>query len=410
MKKSVIIIMITLLLVFGTSCAKGKDAPQSSTPSDTTSQLSPEMEAWLATANLTAKEAPDELYEKALSEDTLVIYSNSTRLMDVKDSFEKQYPGLTVYVEDVRSVNLIETVSRNFNNKDYTCDIVFCDDNGILSQEFVPKGILFKYVPYDISEKIMPESNRDLLSVVVELQQAFYNSEVYGSPPIHNWWELTEEKYKDKVVMPSPLKSNSSMGFYSMIIKNSEIMKKAYYDLYGKEIPLRPNETAGEAYWRMMFENGLCLVNSSDEVFEMVGTPGQTNPPIGIMISSKIRTRELGYEIQPIFDMDNFTGTYSSNCIMLAGGCKNINSAKLFIRWVLGESDGKGEGYKPYLQNGAWSVRTDVQSQSEVKLDEIKWLALDTKYIYENKKNTEEILQMFLKARQENQDIHDISN
>ena len=392
MKKALILILVILLLISGTSCSARTDSGQDPASSESEIQMDPDMKDWLKTANLDESESPKELYQKALKEDTLIVYSNSTRIMDVKKSFEKQYPGLTVYVEDVRSVDLIDTLLRNFDKKDYRCDIIFCDDDGILTQKFLPRGIIFKYVPHDIGKNILPGKDQDLLPVVIELQQAFYNSEVYDAPPIHSWWELTEEKYRNKVVMPSPLKSISSMGFFSMILKNSDIMEQCYYDLYGKKISLHSGETAGEAFWRMMFENGLILVNSSDEVFDMVGTPGLSDPPVGIMISSKIRMRNLGYAIKPIFDMDGFSGVYSSNSIMIAGGSKNINSAKLFIRWILGESDGQGEGYKPYLQNGAWSVRSDVSSQSEKKLDEIQYLDLDIKYMYGNQSATKKLL------------------
>ncbi|WP_027400533.1 ABC transporter substrate-binding protein [Anaerovorax odorimutans] len=392
MKKAIILLVITITVLSITSCAKHNNTIDTAASLDTKNQLSEEMESWLKNAKLDAKENPEELYQKALSEDTLIIYSNSTRIMDVKKSFEKQYPGLTVYIEDIRSVDLLNTLSRKFAAKEYACDIVFCDDNGDLSQKLLPNGAVFNYMPYDIAKKIPSANMQPLLPIVIELQQIFYNSEVYDSPPIHNWWELTEEKYKDKVVMSSPFKSISTKGFVSMILKNNEAMEKAYYDLYGKQVPLLANETAGEAFLRLLFNNGLILVNSSDEVFEMVGTPGQIDPPIGIMISSKIRMKKLGYKIQPIFDMDIFSGVYSSNDIMLAGGCKNINSAKLFIRWILGETDGQGEGYKPYLQNGAWSVRNDIKSKSEKQLNEIKYLKLDTKYMYENKKEIDDFI------------------
>ena len=399
-KKGMILLLSALMLISSALCGKAKESEQSlSGSSEVSAKLSRDMESWLQAANLNAEETPKELYKKALSEETLVVYSNSTRIMDVKESFEKQYPGLTVYVEDIRSVNLIETLYRNYQNKDYLCDIVFCDDNGVMSQDLVPKGIIFKYIPYDMEENLIAQSKQELLPVVIELQQPFYNSEIYDSPPIHNWWELTEEKYRNKVVMSSPLKSISTMGFYSMLIKNSDIMAEAYYDLYGKELALQSGESAGEAFWRMMIENGLILVNSSDEVVEMVGAPGQTDPPIGIMISSKIRMRELGYEIQPIFDMDYFIGTFSANCIMITGGCKNVNSAKLFTRWILGETDGQGVGYTPYLQNGAWSARTDVQSKSDVQLDDVEWLDLDTEYIYANQKSLESFFDKLLSER-----------
>lgn len=404
MKKALILLIVTLLLISCASCSARTDSGQESS-SNSRIQMDPNMKDWLKTVNLDATESPEELYKKALEENTLVIYSSSTRMMDVKKSFEKHYPGLTVYVEDFRSFYLIDTLSKNFNKKDYRCDIVFCNNDGIFLQEFLPRGVVFKYAPQDIAMKILPYNNQEMLPVVIELQQAFYNSEVYDAPPIHNWWELTEEKYKNKVVMPSPLKSISSMGFYSMILKNDDIMEQSYYNLYGKQLSLQSGETAGEAFWRMMFENGLILVNSSDEVFDMVGTPGQTDPPIGIMISSKIRMRDLGYEIKPIFDMDSFSGVYSSNNIMIAGGSKNLNSAKLFIRWILGETDGQGEGNKPYLQNGAWSVRSDVTSQSEKKLDDIEYLDLDIKYMYDHQGSAKKLLDKYISNQNEESEI-----
>ena len=343
------------------------------------------MDVWLRNSRLDAQETPQELYRKALEEDTLVIYSSSTRIMDVKDSFEKQYPGLTVSVQDIRSVDLVDVLEQKFNDGEYDCDIMVCSDgNGEVSQNLVPAGILYKYTPYDLADKIRPENAPVTLPLVGEIELAFYNTEVYDSPPINNWWELTESRFFGKVVMPNPIKSFSAMGLIAMTIKNSDVMAQAYHDLYGTDIELSDGETAGEAYWRMLTENGMKLVNSSDEVVELVGTPGLTDPPIGIMVSSKTRMREVGFNIEPIYNMSYFAGTYSPNSIMICGGSKNVNSAKLFIRWVLGESDGRGAGYKPFLQNGAWSVRTDVQSETAVLLDNLNPIPLDPEYIYNN--------------------------
>ena len=70
---------------------------------------------------------------------------------------------------------------------------------------------------------------------------------------------------------------------------------------------------------------------------------------------------------------------------MIAGGSKNINSAKLFIRWLFGEADGHGEGYAPYLQSGAWTVRSDVRDDTGVRIEELNLLRLDYSYLYENR-------------------------
>ena len=371
MKTTTAILTLAMILILLCSCAGQRESAK------------PDMEIWLQNAHLDAEETPEELYEKALTEGTLIIYSSSTRVMDVKDSFEKQYPGLTVYVQDTRSVDLVNEVTQNFEHGDYKYDIVICsDDNGQISQNLMPAGVVYKYAPYDIADKIRPENDMAILPLVTEIELAFYNTEVYDAPPISNWWELTEDRFYGKVLMPNPIKSFSAMGLVGMVIKNSDIMAQAYYDLYGTELELRDGETAGEAYWRMLMETGMIQVNSSDEVVELVGTPGLTDPPIGIMVSSKLRLRDLGFNIEPIYGLSYFTGTYTPNSIMIAGGSKNVNSAKLFTRWILGESDGQGEGYKPYLQNGAWSVRTDIESETKVSLDDLEVLSLDPEYIY----------------------------
>ena len=215
MKKALALLIAALLLISGTSCANHTAEQQASaSSSDPVFQMSQDMKEWLKTANLDASESPKELYNKALEENTLVIYSSSTRMMDVKKSFEKHYPGLTVYVEDFRSFYLIDTLSKDFNKKDYRCDIVFCNNDGIFLQEFLPRGVVFKYAPQDIVTKTLPHSNQAMLPVVIELQQAFYNSEVYDTPPIHSWWELTEEKYRNKDRNARPFKIHLLHGFF----------------------------------------------------------------------------------------------------------------------------------------------------------------------------------------------------
>ncbi len=373
MNKAFIILSLAAIFILISSCAPKQEA------------INSDMETWLMNAHLDAEETTEELYEKALAEDTLVIYSSSTRVMDVKDSFEAQYPGLTVYVKDTRSVDLVDVLKQEFLDGNYNCDIVLCsDDNGVISQELIPEGIVYKYVPYDIAAKIRPENDTATLPLVAEIEMAFYNTEAYDAPPVKNWWELTEERFYGKVVMSNPTKSFSAMGLVGTTIKNSDVMAQAYRDLYGTELKLQDGETAGEAYWRMLMENGLMLLNSSDEVVELVGTPGLTDPPIGIMVSSKLRMSDVGFNIEPIYEMEYFAGTYTPNSIMIAGGSKSINSAKLFIRWILGETDGQGEGFKPYLQKGAWSVRSDIQSDSDVSLDDLNYFPLDPEYIYNN--------------------------
>lgn len=373
MKKRILAALCAGLMLL-TACAANRTAPQQK-----------DMQQWLKTAKLDAEETPEELYAAALKEDTLVIYSISTRMMDVKKTFEERYPGLTVEVQDIRAGDLVEKLRDNYANRRYDCDIaVFTDSDAVISQDLVPGGLLYKYTPYDIAPKLYPENNTDKLEFLGEVIQIFYNDEVYDAPPVTNWWELTEPRFKNKVYIATPLRSFTTFAGLCTMVQHSDEMASAYKELYGEELDIPAGSSAGVEFLRRLFENGLQQVNSSDEVVMAVGTPGQTDPPMGIIISSKARERDIGYAVAPIFDVQPRAGTYVVTCAMLAGGAKNVNSAKLFIRWLLGEADGQGEGYKPYLQNGAWPTRSDVKSHSPMPLEEINIWRLDKDYLAEN--------------------------
>jgi iron(III) transport system substrate-binding protein len=376
MNKKILLIFIAFSLLLA-SCA-----------SNTVTLQEKDMAAWLKTAKLSAKETPTQLYKAALKEDTLVVYSISTRITDVKKSFEAQYPGLTVEVQDIRADDLIAALHENYKERQYNCDISICTDSDtLLSRDLIPNGILYKYVPPDIADKILPIHNTDQLEFLGEIIQLFYNDEVYTKSPVTNWWQLTEPRFKGKVYIADPVRSHTTFAALCSIVQNSNEMAKAYRELYGKDLAIPEGSNAGKVFLQRLLENDLKLVNSSDEVVVAVGTPGQAAPPVGILISSKARMHDIGYALAPVFDAKPRVGAYVLTSAMIVGGAKNINTAKLFIRWLLGETYGKGEGSKPYLQTGAWGVRKDVQSRSPVSLNQLNFWRLDKDYLSKNQKD-----------------------
>jgi iron(III) transport system substrate-binding protein len=343
---------------------------------------------WLAAAKLNAEEQPEELYAAALDEGALTVYSTSTRMMDVAKSFEKQYPGLIARVEHLREGELYDKLKENYKTHNYNFDIIVSADGvGIMANEFLSKGIAVKYVPHDIADKILPGNNEDFLMLAGEASMLLYNDKYYTEPPINNWWELTEEKWRGMVYIANPVKSITTLAFLCMVIGNDDMMAEAYENYYGEPLTLTSGENAGQVFVRRLVENDVVFVNSSDEVAEEIGFPGSQSQALGIAISSKMRLRDLGYEITNHYDMKPFAGVYTSVSVMMAGGTKNVSAAKLFIRWLLGEADGQGEGYKPYLQSGAWSVRSDVRDDSGVRSDELNLLHTDRNYMYENQES-----------------------
>jgi iron(III) transport system substrate-binding protein len=355
---------------------------------------------WLESASLNAEETPEQLYSAALNEDTLVVYSTSTRMMDVAKSFEKQYPGLTARVEHIREGELIDKLLLNYESGAFACDLALtADGQGIMLNEFFEKNIVNKYVPYDIAEKILPGNNGEMLYMAGEAAMFAYNDSLYPEPPVNNWWELTEEKWRGMVYMPNPSRSTTTLALFNMIIYHSDMMAKAYEDLYGEPLILPEGENAGREFVRRLMMNGANIVNSSDETAAEIGAPGSFSPRVGIMVSSKTRLREIGYEMENHYQMQPFCGVYTPISLMVAGGSKNINAAKLYVRWLLGEADGQGEGYAPYLKSGAWTVRSDVADETGVRSGELDLIQLDKQYLYHNREEFLEFWTELIEAR-----------
>lgn len=301
------------------------------------------LNAWYEETDFSGTETAEELYAAALEEDTLVVYSITTRIYDVVESFEAKYPGLTVEVYDTRAEDLLETLQEAYDKEDWFCDIVICsDDNGKQSTELVPIKMVNKYVPADIAPYILPECNGELLNFVAEAEQLFYNPTVYETCPIDNWWALTEPEWEGKIYMNSPLRSHPAYATVHAVIERSEEMAKLYEDYFGEALEIPEGSCAVEIFWEMLVANGLQFTTSSNELVEIIGGDVSTNDGMALMISSKIRRSAIGLNVTPAYGVAPCDGVYSANSVSIAGGSNSTATAKLFIRWLLGETEGTG--------------------------------------------------------------------
>ena len=331
-------------------------------------------------------QSPEELYAAALDEGVLTIYTVSTRMLDVAASFEAEYPGLSVKVLDIRADELANMVADDALSGAGGCDLIFCTDvDGAISRNFIPNGLAHAYFPPDIADKLTDTSGGQMTPVVAEIIAIAYNDAVYSQPPVSNWWALTQPEWYGRVYCPNPARSVTTLAAFTTMLQYEALWAQSYEEYYGKPFADETGEGAAKAYLRALVENGLFITNSSDEVIEAEGAPSNQSPGIGIMVSSKLRMREIGYSVAPVYDAAPYCGVVNPIHIMIADGSPNVNSAKLFVRWLLGEADGQGAGYAPYLQNGAWSMRTDVDSQAEVALAGLDVRYTDGAFVYDRK-------------------------
>lgn len=337
------------------------------------------------------EESQKDLYSAALNEDILIVYTVSTRLTQVKESFEKKYPGLSVEIRDLRSPDLVDAVWNNYENGRQDCDVVICNDNsGEFKSRLVDTGAVRPYISSSIMNSMEEDAIGDTLTFINEAEMIFYNSEVFNECPITNIWELTDDKYKEKIYIPNPVRSFSTYALLGSILNESDKLEKAYISYYGEKPVLKNNETVAELFLKELSKN-VVFTNSSDEVYEALGA-NSGEALFGFMVSSKLRMREYGYSFEPVYNLEPFSGSKTSFAVMLASDSKNVNTAKLFINYLLGEEDGTGEGYKPFLTEGTWATRKDVKNNSAVPINEIDLLIPDQDYLINNKDYIDSVL------------------
>ncbi len=343
-------------------------------------------ETWLEKAALDQEDDVNKLYEEAIKEGEVVIYSMSSRIVDVKKTFEEQYPGVTVEAYDMRMAEIFEKVRREYEAGIHNADVIFIkDSDGTVYNEMVKTGMLHSYVPKDIGEKMKPEFREPLFSPYLEMKQVFYNDEVYDTSPIDSWWDLTRPEYKGKVMIQNPLSTPENQGLFLAMIQNADDMEKAYKEEFGEDIVLNGTENAGYEFVKRLMENGLIFTDSDTEIIEAIGAEGQTNPPFGIVTSSKMREKfSKGYKLAVVENIKPKDGVIAPASLLIVDNAPHVNAAKLLIRWIAGEADGKGPGLKPFLAPGSWPTRSDVEPENTPPLDSLRLWDFDLDFNYQN--------------------------
>ena len=384
--------VIGIALVFG--AAGCKKAGSTAEPQDGAS-LEPVISEWAKANKINdGSQSTAELYELAKKEGQVTIYSISSRITAVKKSFEEAYPGVTVNAYDISSNELYEKITRELASGVHTADVIHIkDEDGQIYVEMVTPGKFNLYYPTDIASHIAPASRKYAMPLYVELSQWFYNYELFDKPPVSSWWDLTKPEWKGRLVIQDPLSANTYLINFAAFVANADLFEKDYERVFGQKLQISPElarlvpdgkPTAAHELIKRLFDNDIIYESSSDNVCIAVATPGQKGPGLlGWAASSKLRKNDSdGWVLAPI-DITPGTSLHNQNNLYVVDQAPHPNAAKLLVRWMLGEADGKGAGFSPFNTLGGWSVRDDVvPAKGNPLLDNIKTVAADPSYLY----------------------------
>ena len=331
-------------------------------------------------------ETPEELYELAKAEGKVVVYSLSSRAPRIQAEFEKRYPGIVVEAYYVQAAELIEKITREHEAGIRNADVIHIQDlDGSVYKEKVLPGTFINYYPADICAQIDKSLLTYSMPMLIELNYWYYNKEIYSEQPISSWWDLTKPEWKGKLVMQNPLDSFEYLVNFATLIRYSDEIAAEHQKVFGRPVQLSAGcPTAGHELIKRLAENDIIFASNSDGVCEAVGARGQRAAPLGYSASSKLRQNETNNWVLAVADISPATSLSRQSNLYAVNECPHPNAAKLMIRWLLGEKDGKGPGFEPWNTEGGWPVRKDVPGVNPTSLAENKFWAPDPGFYYEN--------------------------
>lgn len=326
------------------------------------------------------------LYELAKQEGKVVVYSVSSRIKTAAASFKENYPGVDVEAYDMRMPAIIEKLERETAAGIRNADVILGNDNGgTLTYETLPSGIIRTYIPSDMKDTILPNfQSSAFFDFTVELVTLFYNNEVYAKCPVNSWWDLTRPEWKGKILMPDPMSAPELLSLFGAFSLNADAMTADYKATFGHDLVLNGTPDAGYEFMKRLLANDVVIVDSQGGAVKAIGAPGQANPAMCIVVSSKLRERDTGLKIAIATELTPVVGMANPNSLTLVDNCLHPNAAKLFVRWLAGESDGNGIGYDGFKVVGGWPTRSNGVSVSDQNLSDLKYWVDNREYMYKN--------------------------
>lgn len=307
----------------------------------------------------------DELAELAAEEGEVVVYSFTSRIAQVEEAFEAEYPDIDFVGFDISSTEQIERLRAEAQSGNTSADVAYISDAPVVVTELVADNLLLPYVPADIADQVPEEHQQPLLANRLSTKVLMYNEEAYpDGSPVTNIWELVDEAWKGKVVMVDPLVRGDYLDLMTEFALRSEEMEQAYSDHYGSELELDEGlHSAGEQWIVDLLDNGTVLVESTDDVNAAVGAVGQADPPVGFTSYSDRRDNEdEGWALQVANDVQPSPGILFPALLGLTAEAPHPAAARLAIHFMMGDdSSNGGDAFAPFYVPGDYGTKSSIE-------------------------------------------------
>ena len=318
----------------------------------------------------------DELVDLAIEEGQVTVYSFTSRIAQVEEAFEEEYPDIDFIGHDISSSEQITRLRSEAEAGAPSADVAYISDAPVVLTELLESGVLANHVPQRVADSVPQEYQEPLLANRLSTKILMYNEEAHpDGSPIENLWQLTEEEWNGRVVMVDPSVRVDYLDLMTEFVRQSDALAQAYEEHFGSPIELSEGvENAGQQFITDLYANGLVLVDDTDNVNAAVGATDQDDPPVGFTSYSDRRdNEEEGWALQASLDTAPAVGITFPAYIGMVSGSQNPAAARLAADFLMGDDTPTGgPGYEPFYVPGDYPVRTDMEMPEDAApLDEL---------------------------------------
>ena len=353
------------------------------------------VEEALAAAATMTNEA---LYEKAKAEMAagaqLNFYSTTSFAEKAAANFMADYPeldGKVVYAEiDDVETSTILTNTIGSGVKD-SADMALTQNGPDLKTYLLDEGLALTYFPEMFKDVVSEADQEPAVVTYVNSLLIYHNGE--GSVNLTNVWELTEEKWKDRIFFKDPTNETVNINFLIMLTseKWNARLEAAYESYYGKAWEAGEFDSAALQWIDGFLANVNYTYTSASKMAAGIasGAPGN----MGLFVFSKLRkVDEADRGNLTVVQFENEVEGFSGFMYPIyATVCKDTEcpyTCALFINYLLSEEGFAGpkswnssQGY--YSPNKTIAKPEDIQDEPyEYWIERLVTEDLD--YIYDH--------------------------
>lgn len=278
------------------------------------------------------------LIAAAKKEGSVLVYDGSGDVKDMAKEFEKKY-GIKAEGVKSKSAATAEKMTREAQAKNVTIDVTLFEDGPMLVSQLLPQKIVKTWIPPDLAANI-EEKDRNPLVMISKGYVFLYNPKL--SPdgcPVKNMWELTDPKWKGKVMMQDPLGKGIFIQWFTQMSEQGTDKLAAAYEKLGKGKLKTDEKDAVHAWVKRLANNDPVLTGEDEDVAAGISAPNQTQVKIGLLSTAKFRNIEQKkYDMRVCEGLTPWSGFMYPKYAVIATGSKHPNAAKLFVHFAMTEA------------------------------------------------------------------------